>query len=245
MKKVRKGKDIIIKISVKTNRIPVSLEGRNISLMITSPTGTQEALNSTVAETVITARYPGIQHKNLGVYSLTIWENYKKENQTALDICEAFSLVSTTCQEDPASEGLEIETIDLSGDLAIGVQGKSAYEIAVAQGFVGTESEWLASLKGEQGDPGDPFTYDDFTPEQIKELQRPAAEAIEAANIATETANQAAQTASNAAIKATEATQLANQAASKASTAAQTATEAATTATQTEATIKQAEAGRV
>ena len=34
--------------------------------------------------------------------------------------------------------------------------GKSAYEVAVANGFEGTEEEWLASLQGEPGDPGDP-----------------------------------------------------------------------------------------
>ena len=33
-------------------------------------------------------------------------------------------------------------------------QGKSAFEIAVENGFVGTESEWLASLKGEKGTDG-------------------------------------------------------------------------------------------
>lgn len=33
-------------------------------------------------------------------------------------------------------------------------QGKSAFEIAVENGFVGTESEWLASLKGEKGADG-------------------------------------------------------------------------------------------
>lgn len=33
-----------------------------------------------------------------------------------------------------------------------GSDGKSAYEIAVANGFVGTESEWLESLKGAPGD---------------------------------------------------------------------------------------------
>lgn len=32
-----------------------------------------------------------------------------------------------------------------------GDTGKSAYEIAVVNGFTGTETEWLASLKGEQG----------------------------------------------------------------------------------------------
>lgn len=35
-----------------------------------------------------------------------------------------------------------------------GTAGKSAYEIAKAGGFVGTEVEWNASLKGAKGDPG-------------------------------------------------------------------------------------------
>lgn len=35
-----------------------------------------------------------------------------------------------------------------------GVPGDSAYEVAVANGFVGTEAEWLESLVGPQGDQG-------------------------------------------------------------------------------------------
>lgn len=33
--------------------------------------------------------------------------------------------------------------------------GKSAYEIAIENGFVGTEAQWIASLKGVKGDKGD------------------------------------------------------------------------------------------
>lgn len=36
-----------------------------------------------------------------------------------------------------------------------GGDGKSAYQIAVDNGFVGTEAQWLASLKGDKGDKGD------------------------------------------------------------------------------------------
>lgn len=36
-----------------------------------------------------------------------------------------------------------------------GEDGDSAYEIAVKNGFIGTEQEWLASLKGEKGEKGD------------------------------------------------------------------------------------------
>ena len=40
-------------------------------------------------------------------------------------------------------------------DGAKGADGKSAYEVAVSNGFVGNEAAWLASLKGEKGDKGD------------------------------------------------------------------------------------------
>ena len=68
------------------------------------------------------------------------------------------------------------------------IHGYSAYEVAVAEGFVGTKEEWLESLRGKDGSivfeelteeqkellrgpQGDPFTYDDFTPEQLAELK--------------------------------------------------------------------------
>ncbi|UUV25841.1 MULTISPECIES: hypothetical protein [Lysinibacillus] len=37
---------------------------------------------------------------------------------------------------------------------ATGEDGKSAYEVAVVNGFIGTQEQWLASLKGEKGDKG-------------------------------------------------------------------------------------------
>ena len=96
-----------------------------------------------------------------------------------------------------------------------GEDGKSAFEIAQANGFEGTEEEWLESLKGEQGpqgpmgpqgkqgpsayaawktipgnengtvkdfmnslkgEQGEPFKYEDFTPEQLAELKGPKGE---------------------------------------------------------------------
>ncbi len=51
-----------------------------------------------------------------------------------------------------------------------GEDGKSAYQIAVDNGFEGTEQEWLASLHGEDGAP---FTYADFTAEQLEALRGP------------------------------------------------------------------------
>lgn len=35
-----------------------------------------------------------------------------------------------------------------------GADGRSAYQLAVENGFQGSEAQWLLSLKGEKGDPG-------------------------------------------------------------------------------------------
>lgn len=44
-----------------------------------------------------------------------------------------------------------------------GDDGLSAYEVAVANGFVGSEAAWLASLEGEDGDDGAPATNPNFS----------------------------------------------------------------------------------
>lgn len=50
----------------------------------------------------------------------------------------------------------------------IGDEGKSAYEVAIINGFVGTELEWLSTLKGEKGDTPDLSDIND----QISEIQQ-------------------------------------------------------------------------
>ena len=55
------------------------------------------------------------------------------------------------------------------------IPGYSAYEIAVKNGFVGTEKEWLASLKGEKGDIGQMEAHGgiDALGERIKNVADP------------------------------------------------------------------------
>lgn len=162
--KLRIGKDITIKMSILTNGEPVSLDGRDISVVLKTPMCQEVKLNFTIEDNIIISKYEGTKQKYCGIYMLTVWENYGKIGQSALDFCNAFELVSNTCKEVPTSEGLEIETITLEGDLSIGIQGASAYEVAVANGFKGTETEWLESLK---------LHYNDLTAEEKAELQKP------------------------------------------------------------------------
>jgi hypothetical protein len=53
------------------------------------------------------------------------------------------------------NEDAKQEIIDqINAEGIPGADGDSAYEVAVANGFVGTEAAWLLSLKGEQGIQG-------------------------------------------------------------------------------------------
>lgn len=44
-------------------------------------------------------------------------------------------------------------------DPGAGAAGPSAYDVAVANGFEGTEEQWLASLKGDPGEPAEEVDY--------------------------------------------------------------------------------------
>lgn len=64
---------------------------------------------------------------------------------------------------------------DLRGPRGLqGDEGKSAYQLALQNGFQGSEQDWLRSLKGEKGDPGQngaPLRFEDLTPTQKAELK--------------------------------------------------------------------------
>lgn len=194
MDKIRIGKDIKISWKILTNGEIVSLVGRNLLLVLIDPLRQKRNVDFQLKENEISFVFRGVDQKHTGAYSLTLWENYEETGQTVVDYCEAFQLVATTCQESEGMSSLSSVQLTLStANMSIGIPGLSAYEVAVKNGFVGTEQEWLASLKGE------PFTYEDFTPEQLEALQKPAVDAATRADGAAQSANTAAGSANTAA----------------------------------------------
>ena len=51
------------------------------------------------------------------------------------------------------------------------VKPKTAYDIAVDNGFTGTEEEWVKSIKGEPGEQGEKLSFNDLTIEDKEELR--------------------------------------------------------------------------
>ena len=67
---------------------------------------------------------------------------------------DPFTYNDFTPEQLTALKGADGRTPEKGVDYSDGVDGKSAYQIAVDNGFIGTEAEWLASLRGADGKDG-------------------------------------------------------------------------------------------
>ena len=115
---------------------------------------------------------------------------------------EVGTLANLTTLPALKQDGSVYKLVRVAVELLKGMDGKevSLRKTDTALQWQLGDGEWqdlllLADIKGEKGDP---FTYDDFTDEQIADLKRPATEAAETANQAAESANQAKEAADQA-----------------------------------------------
>ncbi len=99
MIKIRKGKDIIFRWAIQTNGLPLPLSGRRLTLEIVDPYGSRIKVNYETDGNCLIFKFRGIEHRRTGVQCITLWENKDEEGQTAVDMSEAFELVSTTDKE--------------------------------------------------------------------------------------------------------------------------------------------------
>lgn len=131
MVKKRIGNDFILRWRVFVNKGDIVLEelGRErISLSITDPTGAPVNFGKySIDGNLITIRLYGYQMESqcsrwkLGAYSLHLTVNKGDVGQSTVDLCNAFELVSKSCQEGGDGQDLEITTVmDLeSSDLML------------------------------------------------------------------------------------------------------------------------------
>ena len=97
-------------------------------------------------------------------------ENLQTEKVDKTAIISAFDKLLTDTEKIPTADAIinfladyyydindtysSDEIDEMINNISVGSAGKSAYQIAVDNGFVGTESEWLATLKGSDGADG-------------------------------------------------------------------------------------------
>jgi hypothetical protein len=193
--------------------------------------------------------YETKQYVNTGIAAIGDAFTYKKE-YPSVEAMEAdwgtadvklgeYVLINTNDVEDPDDAKVYLKTqegwkfiVDLSG--MQGIQGWSAYEVAVKHGFVGTEEEWVQSLKQPALDAAaealEAKAQVEATEQAVKEAEtaRDTAEQERVSNESTRQANETVRETQEAAREKNTADAI--TAVNEAKTAAQQATTNATTA---------------
>lgn len=124
MKSYRIGQEITVRWAILSSGEPRPLAGRDLKLVLHSPRYADHQIdNFTIDGNVVEFNITPDMAKMTGVYSLTLWENYGKPRQTAVDSCRAFELVPTTCDIDNCHDLADGETLQLCSFLDTGIKG--------------------------------------------------------------------------------------------------------------------------
>ena len=158
MKKIRLNTDFVIEWrSILINGAPANFnELSPLLFLVVDPLGQAHANNPTIIDDghSLSVRIKAADLTVQGVYSLTVYIHHGENGQTAIDRCEAFALTPSLCCPPNTPSSLE-HVVVMGGDVAVGVKGLSAYEIALKNGFKGSEEEWLQSLRQPATDAAD------------------------------------------------------------------------------------------
>lgn len=185
-------------------------DARNVRLTINRKYSSyQVSPPLTIHDNIIEFEFVGSGNATSGQYEVHLYyEKLNEASVTGidkfyLDFCNAFILVDLTCKEDTGFES-ESPSINLKGIIERNRDGKDGvtpridpetkhWMIGIEDtGIVAEGKDGLTPSIGENGnwwigdvDTGKPsrgkaFEYSDFTPEEIKELQKPASDMINA-----------------------------------------------------------------
>lgn len=170
MRKIRIGKDIIIKWKVTINT-GLPLDEADLTLVMVNPKLLLTTLDFTIEDNeYVVAKFKGVDHKCCGVHKLTLWLNRGKENQSALDSVDAFRLVMFTSEEEDDDESIANEVVELEGEITTTDKGEKGDKGDTGNGIESTElnsdytltinytdgtSYTTTSIRGEKGEKGD------------------------------------------------------------------------------------------
>lgn len=179
MKKIRLGNDIQFNWSLLNSEgEPYNLEGADLRITYTTFRGVTEVTDFSVSGNVVSWTFKGKDQKILGNYIVTLQQNAGEDNMLTVDKCDAFRLVARSCDAggETSCSHLKVETVELQSEVDGVIVDPVIPEI-------GENGNWFVNGKDtgkpSKGEDGKAFTYADFTPEQIEELQKPATDAAD------------------------------------------------------------------
>ena len=141
----RIGNEIQVKWPITTNGEEQTLDGRKISLYLIDPLNRKHKVERFGTERNVVVFTMSAQEQNeVGIYSMLLVENEGEPHQLSVDYCNAFRLVSHSCEipSDMAAGDIPLDSTNVDA----GIHGLSAYEIAVNYGYEGSEEQWASEF---------------------------------------------------------------------------------------------------
>lgn len=128
MENIRIGNDINIEWTIFRDGKPESLEGKSLSILMTSGYRKISVEDFHTRDNVIAFTFPGKDQEYNGIYTLTLIENLGKEQMYTVDACEAFRLVPRSCAVggNAGCGNIKVNTVRLTGDIKVPVAGSGS-----------------------------------------------------------------------------------------------------------------------
>lgn len=137
MERIRKGNDIEIQWAIYAGQgideTPYDLSGKNLTLYLKNQRENIEIYDFETERHVLSFVFYGKDQFHTGNYSIELVENEGKEGMHTVDQCDAFTLVSHSCETGGESEGrAECIHLQFRTQMTIGSNASSGgYEIVV------------------------------------------------------------------------------------------------------------------
>ena len=161
MRKIRKGKDIVVKWSIFRNangeREPYSIDQLTAQLRVQPPIGEAfKADEVSIEGNMVTWTFRGKSQIYSGIYNLILVENDGADGMVTVDTCKAFALVDHSCQETPAVGGdVVTDIVMLEGEVAFAPVvielGGEPYDDTELREMIAEQDQKLTELSAEVG----------------------------------------------------------------------------------------------
>lgn len=127
---------------------PLPRQGQPCATDAVAPPMPPIILPFTVEGDTLTATWAAGDQFACGEYDILVYANKGGAGQAVADQCRFVRLVPHTAMADADGDS-SVEAVIALQPLTLELSGLSAYDIAVAGGFEGTEQQWLDSLKAD------------------------------------------------------------------------------------------------
>ena len=128
------------------NEMPYDLTGRDISIYVKTPLIDKQKVESfSVDRHIISWKFEGKDQKKVGTYTMTLVENEGKNSMHTVDECEAFRLVSESCQTGCScnldNDNVQIKTLEFRSKMSVSFPSSGGGSDVVIDNVLSESSE--------------------------------------------------------------------------------------------------------